>query len=66
MLIFADQPLNLQVIKLLLEILQIKHLSIRAGISNSKRLEAENEYNENPILKVLVYSSRSAAESINL
>ncbi|KAK3698115.1 hypothetical protein LTR37_017073 [Vermiconidia calcicola] len=66
MLIYADWPTNLWLIELFLEVLQIKFLSIRAGVSTRKRLEAENAYNNDNATKVLVCSSRSAAESLNL
>ena len=66
MLIFADWPLNLWVIELLLHVLQIAFRSIRAGVSPSDRLAAEHAYNYDPNLKVLLLSSRSGAESLNL
>ena len=66
MLIYANWPLNLWLVELFLSVIQIEFLSIRAGVKTNKRLEAENEYNNNPKVKVLVCSSRSASESLNL
>ena len=66
MLVYAHWPLNLWVIELFLEILQIPFRSIRAGVKTSDRMEAQYEYNHNPSMKVLVCSTRSASESLNL
>jgi SNF2 family DNA or RNA helicase len=66
MLVYADWPLNLWLIELFLKVLNIPFLSIRAGITTSQRLEAEHAYNNDPAIKILVCSARSASESLNL
>lgn len=66
LIFFADWPLNLWVIELLLAALQIKFVSIRRGISNQEREAAEVAFNTDSSVKVLVASLRSAAASLNL
>lgn len=66
MLVYDDWLATLWVSKLICEILQIPFMSIRSGIKMAERQEAERAYNEDLNIKVLICSSRSAAESLNL
>lgn len=65
-ILFLDWPQTLWIVELLLEVLQMRFVSIRAGIVTPKRLEAEEVFNKDPEVKVLVASARSASESLNL
>lgn len=66
LIIFADWPINLWTIELLMDVLQLKTCSIRAGITSAKRAEAEFKFNHDADIQIMIASSRSASESINL
>jgi hypothetical protein len=64
--IYADWPLTVFLVELIIVTMGIKGGSIRAGLKRAARLQNEYDYNHDPEFKVLICSSRSAAESLNL
>lgn len=66
LLIFAYWPLEIWIIELLLTVLQFNYASIRSGVSKNSRQDAEYEFNNDDNLQILVCSTSTAAESINL
>ncbi|KAK1814607.1 hypothetical protein LTR12_010993 [Friedmanniomyces endolithicus] len=66
MIVWAHWPGTLWLCELICSILQIRYMSIRAGVPSAKRAQAETAFNGNPDMMVLICSSRSAAESLNL
>lgn len=66
MILWANEPMTLWMTELILSILSIPFVSIHAGISNIMRVKAEREFNYNPAIAVVVCSSRSCQESMNL
>lgn len=66
LIVYADWPMTILLVELVVTLLQIPIVSIRAGVSNQARLDAEIAFNNDPNVMVLVCSSRSAAQSLNL
>lgn len=67
MIIWCNEPLSQLSVELLLAILELPFACIRAGIKNSQRVKAELDYNSSTHdVGILVCSSRSAQESMNL
>lgn len=65
LIIFADSPVNIWTIELLMDVLQLKYCSNRSGITSAKRAEAEHLFNHSNDVQILVATSRSASKSIN-
>jgi hypothetical protein len=66
LIVWANEPLTLQAVELLILALDVKHVSIRSGITASARMKAEDDFNNDPDVKIVVCSSRSCQESMNL
>jgi SNF2 family DNA or RNA helicase len=68
LIIFSDWPLNIFVMNLVLRLLEFKVESIRSGVSPAQRKQTLTAFNSrnNKGIEILLCSSRSASESINL
>lgn len=65
-MLWCNEPINLFLVSTLLDIYQIKFVSIHAGIKNDARIKAERDFERDASVQVCVLSTRSASESMNM
>jgi hypothetical protein len=65
-IIWANEPQTIWLCELALLVLEIGYVAIHAGVKISQRVQAELSFNHSPEVMVMVCSSRSCQESMNL
>jgi hypothetical protein len=65
-MIWADEPLTVSQIVMLVDMLQIKSCALTANEDAGERAKAVSDWNNDPLTRILVGSSKVAAESVNL
>jgi SNF2 family DNA or RNA helicase len=66
LIIWCNEPISLMLAEFICQLLQIDYRCIRAGVDNVTRVKAERAFNEDPDVRVMILSTRSASESANL